>query len=184
MLGSIPLEILTLTFFDVQFASDLQFLTFTLEVVGLTLACIEVRFPRLAQRIVESFVSFEQRMERELKPFYQTVESLNARGDYRTANAIQVVNSWWVVTLALPLVFFGILQIGVYWRTGSWSLFFDLQLLLLLVAATMLAPLMYWLFGFVNRWVEGRAVGTFGILLAGLGVLGEGYQLITQLIAS
>lgn len=35
---------------------------------------------------------------------------------------------------------------------------------------------------FADRFVEGRAVGTFGMILAGIGVLGEAYQFTTQLV--
>ncbi len=35
---------------------------------------------------------------------------------------------------------------------------------------------------FAQRFVAGRAIGTLGILIAGLGLLGELYQLITQLV--
>ena len=35
---------------------------------------------------------------------------------------------------------------------------------------------------FARRFVAGRAIGTLGILIAGLGLLGELYQLLTQII--
>jgi len=35
---------------------------------------------------------------------------------------------------------------------------------------------------FINDWVPGRTVGTLGIIIAGLGVLGEAYQFTTQLV--
>ena len=35
---------------------------------------------------------------------------------------------------------------------------------------------------FAKRFVAGRAIGTLGILIAGLGLLGELYQFVTQLV--
>jgi len=35
---------------------------------------------------------------------------------------------------------------------------------------------------FASRFVTGRAIGTLGILIAGIGLLGELYQLLTQII--
>jgi hypothetical protein len=35
---------------------------------------------------------------------------------------------------------------------------------------------------FAQRFVAGRAIGTLGILIAGLGLLGELYQFVTQLV--
>jgi hypothetical protein len=33
-----------------------------------------------------------------------------------------------------------------------------------------------------SNWVNGREVGTLGIIIAGFGVLGEAYQFTTQLV--
>ena len=35
---------------------------------------------------------------------------------------------------------------------------------------------------FASDFVEGRTVGTLGIIIAGFGVLGEAYQFTTQLV--
>jgi len=47
------------------------------------------------------------------------------------------------------------------------------------VTATILLMLI-----FAVRFVEDRAVGTMGIIIASLGVLGEAYQLATQILVT
>jgi hypothetical protein len=174
-----------MTFFSNEIASVLQFFTFPLEVVGLTLATIEMRFPLIASRINRYFLeegSYQEAMSQNsilgalLQPEVPPVGPLRhlSRSQMRTF-AISVVGT---IICAFLLTAFFMLKQGHY-----------IPAVITLVALPLMIPITYItvavshrLYRFVNTWVPGRTVGTLGITLASVGVLGEAYQFAAQLV--
>ena len=174
-----------MTFFSNEIASMLQYFTFPLEVVGLTLATIEMRFPVMASRINGYFLeegSYQEAMSKNsilgalLQPEVPPVGPLrNLTRSQMRALGITMVGT--IVGIFLLTAFFMVRQ-GHY-----------LPAFITVVALPMMIPVTYItvgishrLYRFVNTWVPGRTVGTLGISLASVGVLGEAYQFTAQLV--
>ncbi|MFT7243931.1 MAG: hypothetical protein ACI82A_001279 [Candidatus Azotimanducaceae bacterium] len=68
-----------MVFFSNEMASILQYLTFPLEVIGLSLAFIEVRFPYTANIIDKYFV---RRASKKEPPFSQIMNKIWQKGQY------------------------------------------------------------------------------------------------------
>ena len=195
-----------MTFFNDNVATVLQYFTFPLEVVGFTLAFIEIRHPVLTnkmsgwiQLIVEKirvfFATGEDRRADEL-------EALTGKkiDDLMSANkrlvlflhSIRIVTPWLVfavVMLYLPTIGNFLLQIEVNQLTAGEQLELASRYSLIRAAigGMVFLGVVSFLFvtftlGFSQSFVEGRVVGTLGLVLASLGVLGEAYQFTTQLI--
>jgi hypothetical protein len=131
-----------MAYFSMEVATTLQYFTFPLEVVGLTFAAIEVRFPDKA-KLIARIVQFQDRNT--------TLGSLRERWPRVVLLAILMVAS-----IAL-----------------SWSI---------TLIAVVFSAITFLMIRLTSRWVPDRSVGTLGIVIAGFGVLGEAYQLTTQLV--
>ena len=195
-----------MAFFQPEFASTLQYFTFPLEVIGLTLATIEVRFPSTT-RSIASLLSKAAKphydIEQQRIELWEPVEKAWNRHQY-----VMVLVAWWAWfyrfysrrSLFGGLVLYFFVTIGFIllllitglvlaesfqqrWFISSvlwnpywiyiWSLGFPVYALITTVTSAS---------AFVERFVEGRAVGTLGIFIAGMGVAGEAYQFTTQLL--
>ena len=139
-------------FFSNEIAYTLQYFTFPLEVVGWTLASIEVTYPDGAL-LISRVVSFQD-WNTTLESFTERWKNPSEFGSFR----------YKIIGLLVLVV----ISIGV-------SSIITLGLVILALAIFILIRL-------TNRWVPDKAVGTLGIVLAGLGVLGEAYQFTTQLV--
>lgn len=191
--------------FSTQLLDTLQVVAFPLEVLGFSLALIEVRFPRLAEAMVNGIsrtvakavsrsASFEMQ-ERDSVSLLKHARSRLIGKDGGTnylslvlpAYVLKVV--WWAFLLwglALLTVILGAMIFGVSPDLAKGVL----QILLILampIAASgiicgldMLAGALVY---FTDRFVEGRAVGTLGLFIAGLGVLADGYQVAALALA-
>ena len=175
--------------FSNEMSNVLQMFTFPLEAVGLTLAAIEVRFPERAKRLaglIENIYSHFAGLE--------TKKWIRNRPRPMDANPGRYVllltryylspHSWadvWI-SIAFALVLAAMVGLAIYspnealspaWLSAEfWTTFVSISFLIILV--------LFWathkLAKITLNFVEGRAVGTLGIIIAGLGVLGEGYQ--------
>lgn len=141
-------------FFSNEFASTLQYFTFPLEVVGLTLAAIELRYPAQA-RIITRVVAFQDRNT--------TIESFTNR--WRNSSDFPTFR----YRIGLLVVLLAISTIVALSITLSLIIFSTVVFLMIRLT---------------NRWVPDRAVGTLGIIIASVGVLGDGYQFTAQLMSA
>lgn len=162
-----------------------QFIALLFELIGLSLAFIEVRLPETAARIA-----------RYLGQLAEPIEAMRNRSANKSKqeNKLSIslgklLNT--VLTIGtLPLIFiFVIKTIGVAWD-GTFSVAwlipqligFLFQLLIVILGLLILVVVLYFTVAagsdFATRFVEGRALGTLGIMLAAIGLLMEFYQLI------
>ncbi|MGE0621682.1 MAG: hypothetical protein AB7I04_01555 [Pseudomonadales bacterium] len=170
------------SFFNDAMAARLQYVTFPLELVGVTLALIEVRFPQLATRLTRQIERLSTPLEavrsgrsgallerslaallsRVLKAGFYVLAAFYAIGLVRSLLGEAPLMDW------LPGMIVGFLVSAVL-----------VAILLVIVGVTV-----YFLVvggsGFARRFAAGRAIGTLGLLIAGLGLLGELYQFLNQ----
>lgn len=133
-------------------ASTLQFFTFPLELIGLTLATIEVRFPMLAGQLANRVLAVVEENER---------EAGNWKRVLKTRDAI------------IALLGIAVLVIVIFTTGKAWTAILGFFLVAVVTSASYLIAV---------KWVPGRTIGTLGLIVAGFGVLGEFYQVVTQLV--
>lgn len=166
---------------DFQF----QLVTFMLELCGLTLALVEVRMPLLGARIARFLGELAAPIE-DLRRERQAIGSDDGVLGKRLERVLTRV-----VTLGSVTVF-GIFFLEVLTRivnegfAAAWFVPLMVNYLILMI----IAMIMFTLIGvalfftvaagsdFATRFVEGRAVGTLGIILASLGLALEFFQLL------
>lgn len=159
-----------MTFFNEEASSQIQYLTFPLEMLGFSLAFIEIRYPHIAKKIAQlQFVSAKLFDDSDKLPDASTRKKLN-----------QTLGTF--IVLALCILF--LILISGAWATGNITEVYPIEnryiesLLVLLLILTTTAVI----FGISSKWVRGREVGTFGLILAGMSLLGESYQFIAQIV--
>jgi hypothetical protein len=172
-------------FFSNELASTLQYFTFPFEVVGLTLAAIEMRFPVVASRIntyllaeegYQALLSQKSIFDLLLHPEVPPVGPLSKLSRLQMRSL--------VISIAGTIVFVFLLEAHNLFQQGYY-----LPSFITVVVLVLMVPFTYagiWvsngLYKFINNWVPGRTVGTLGIIIAAFGVLGEAYQFTTQLV--
>ena len=147
-------------FFSNEMANTLQYFTFPMEVVGLTLAAIEVRFPGTAELLADRVSDWRSLMGGKIE---------------HPLRFLLIAAAIFVTTVS-----FGILQKDMslnIWLLYSFQSFIYVTSFVICLPIV-LAPLLL----IAQKFVEGRTVGTLGIIIAGFGVLGEAYQFTTQLV--
>jgi len=189
-------------FFSNEIASTLQYFTFPLEVVGLMLATIEVRSPTMAAAITSSIKDFVtpryEKMLKDLQEEHTAIflgkqirsmisqvkkkpEFLPFWFSYKTHKLLQSGSLLLVIAglaVFLAPMFLNRYPIEIHNTLGLWLFIVGIGLFTM----SMLDLALGWIAFFTDRFVKGRAVGTVGIIIAGFGVLGEGYQFATQLV--
>jgi hypothetical protein len=150
-----------------SWADGVQLVSFPLEVIGLLLAWIEVRRPRVAARITELLIE----IGRTGRFFYtnRDIEPLALR--LFTLFHLVVLVAFWLSLLVVdwhlpadPLPRLAVLIIA---------------LALPVTSASVLLRLTAGVLGVLSRFSGGRALGALGFLLACVGVLGEAYQVVS-----
>ncbi|XOV89734.1 MAG: hypothetical protein ACFHX7_07580 [Pseudomonadota bacterium] len=173
--------------FDPDVAAALQYVTLPLELIGLLLALIEVRFPRAAASLTRQIARLAAPMEalRSDEPFDRTAPIERSLGLLLR----RVIHAGFLL-----LTLFFLLQMGIGLLQGEagvgWLLGFLIGYLIAGIIMTVMLVVVcvvtYFLVisssDFAQRFVAGHAIGTLGILIAGLGLLGEVYQLLTQMM--
>ena len=152
-------------FFSNEIASTLQYFTFPLEVIGLTLAAIEVRFPKLAARMHQYLVQDQQEFQKQF--------------DY---GFLKTLKTSYLVQITLILYLLAVLTFAYFEDNLIGGLGFAVAPLILIPFLSFGSTLMLRAYGFLTNWVPERSVGTLGLIVAGFGILGEAYQFTTQLV--
>lgn len=174
------------TFFNETIAASLQYVTFPLELTGLALALIEVRFPKAAEYLT-------RKIERLSAPI-QELRSGQSRGDStmeRSLGALlsRLIKTGFYILTAIYLgkLIYELITLGPGPDRLVGMLFsYIISGIIMIVALVVIGVTVYFLVvggsDFARRFVAGRAIGTLGILIAGVGLLGELYQVLTQLV--
>tara|TARA_B100000315_G_scaffold185806_1_gene174990 strand:- start:20768 stop:21280 length:513 start_codon:yes stop_codon:yes gene_type:complete len=165
--------------FSNELSNTLQMFTFPLEVIGLTLAAVEVRFPELAARLA----GYVSREAKSMTPIGQLemwnaqrrkTSSLSPIREKMNLYLLPVISYTRFMPIALGLTFVGMIIISILNADFHGLLMMSLLMLVVICYGSLIY--------FADRFVEGRAVGTLGIIIAGLGVLGEAYQFTALLL--
>ena len=168
--------------------SDIQFqtLTFLLEFFGLLLAFVEVRLPGAAARIARHLARLAAPIEQLRRPpgTDESSDQLLARTLGRLLQTVLGVGTLPVMAMFLFSLWQAYASDSV---TLAWLIPELISHVILLIVVTLVLLLLSLLFyftvvggsDFATRFVEGRAVGTLGIMLAALGFALESYQLLT-----
>jgi hypothetical protein len=174
-----------MAFFSNEIAATLQYFTFPLELIGITLAAIEVRFPLMASRInrylleeagYQDLLSQKTLTDLMLHPEIPPVGPLSKLTQLQMKTLV-------ISTVSIVLMIFGFALISMYQQEHYLPLLITLAALILLVPFTYAGiRISNTAYRFINSWVPGRTVGTLGIIIAGFGVLGEAYQFTTQFV--
>ena len=174
------------TFFNETVAAGLQYVTFPLELIGLTLALIEVRFPRLAAYLTQQIEHLSAPM-RDLRSDQANNESMMERSLGLLLSRVLRTGFYILTAIYTAKLIYQLLDRGpeTSWLIGL-LISYIISGVIVTVALLVLGLTMYFLVvggsDFARRFVAGRAIGTLGILIAGIGLLGELYQLLTQII--
>jgi hypothetical protein len=144
--------------FDEELANELQFITFALEVLGVTLAFIEIKYPALADKI-ERFIRDSEHAVRRL-------------GERLTDGRLIE----WTMTIFI-IVFF--LSLADWWDlyTLPWFVWVIFGIVYAVVGLIFGLFLIEELIKFLNHSSNGRALGALGIALAMLGLIGDLIQI-------
>ena len=167
--------------FSNEIAATLQYFTFPMEVVGLTLATIEVRFPEVAGRLNGYLLKDLELSGSQLKDFAKGKKWFEPPPN---SPFTEKQHKW--LTISGYVFLFGcmVFFIAHLFESGLYMLALRVFVApFIAVAGTALLVILFFpVYRFINHWVPGRTVGTLGILIAGFGVLGEAYQFTTQLV--
>jgi hypothetical protein len=150
----------------------IQFVSMFLEIIGITLAYIEIRYKPLANRIEERILQEENRI---MDFSYKLIKN-------KFFSALITVFVTVVFFIEIPYLagFFdrilpeewGGVKLGVIWSTLPVIFLFVLGFVFILFS-----DFLSWL----NRFSNGHAIGALGVVVTFLGLLGETYQVITIL---
>ena len=129
-----------------EISDALQYFTLPVELIGFTLALIEIRFPVFASRLSKIIVKTEKRSS----GFNPDLSKLAA-----------IASVCFFLSFGVAIVLFQIPEWLVYGGCGVVMSFG--------LGHTIAA-----------RWIPNRAIGTIGLIMAALGLLGELYQIWVQ----
>lgn len=161
-----------MTFFNETASNYIQFISMFLEMVGITLAYIEIRYKPLANKIESRILQEEIR----IKDFgYRLIKNKSFSS---------------LITIFITVVFFieipymvgffdriipadwNHVKIAVIWLTAPFIILFLAGFLFIL-----LCDFIAWL----NHFSHGHAIGALGVVVTFLGLIGETYQVLTIL---
>jgi len=171
-----------LTFFNEIVAARLQYVTFPLELVGFSLALIEVRFPKAAAYLTRHV----ERLATPMRDFSGDHVTMERSLEAFLSRLLKAGLTLFVLAYLAQLGY-RMAMADWHWTPGFAELlsFLIVGVVLTIVLALLGLVTFFLVTGsseFARRFVAGRAIGTLGILIAGLGLLGELYQLMTQLL--
>ena len=173
-------------FFSNEIAFTLQYFTFPLEVIGFTLALIEVRFSTFAAFLHYKMESILKRQEIEKeRGIFKSILNLKDEGMIKAYGEEGAKTRYQILSATAILLFLGLIinEAWRYLRLDFATNGTDLMFFLTLIPVIALFSIgMFYLTRFVVRWVPDRSVGNLGIIIAGFGILGEAYQFTTQLV--
>ncbi len=160
-------------FFNETASQYLQFISMVFEVVGITLAYIEIRYKPLANKIEGKILAEESR----IKDFaYKLIE-----------NKLSVT----LITVFITIVFFIEIPylVGFFdriipndWKNTEaiiiWATLPIVIMFVVLIGLILMGDFVSWL----NHFSEGHAIGALGVVVTFLGLLGDTYQAITIIV--
>ncbi len=160
-------------FFNETASQYLQFVSMVFEIVGITLAYVEIRYKPLANKIEMKILAEESRIK-----------------DFATKlleNKLSVT----LITVFVTMVFFIEVPylVGFFdriipqdWKHVEtaviWLTFPIIFLFIALIGSILMGDFVSWL----NHFSEGHAIGALGVVITFLGLLGDTYQAITILV--
>ncbi|MEQ8859320.1 MAG: hypothetical protein RIC56_11800 [Pseudomonadales bacterium] len=176
-------------------AANLQFFTLPMEIIGFALALIEVRFPKAAQRLARFVAGLAE-------PIARIRASGNGGPGGAADQLAEAALERSLKALLTRVITIGLVVVVIYFLVGllirasaggatlGWAVGEVIALavtsVFVVVALVVVSLAVYFSVtagsDFIQRFVAGRAVGTLGILIAGIGVLGECYQLATYML--
>ena len=170
------------TFFNESVAASLQYFTFPLELIGVTLALIELRFPKTAAYLT-------RQIERASMPLQALRSGSDAMIERSLATLLTrlltlgyvILSAIYAVTIISRLIDRGF---EPEWLIGVFINYLVVAVILTVALVILGLTLFFVVIGgsdFARRFVAGRAIGTLGIIIAGLGLLGELYQFLHQI---
>ena len=165
--------IFCLNFFNNTASDYIQFISMFLEIIGITLAYIEIRYKSLANQI-ESKIMLEESRIKNLA--------------YRLIDNKLFIS---LVTIFITVIFFIEIPylVGFYDRVipQEWThikamiIWFTLPIIFLFAVGLsfiILGDFVSWL----NQFSDGHAIGALGVVVTTMGLCGDTYQVITILI--
>jgi hypothetical protein len=179
--------------FNEDTAAFLQYFTFPLEVIGISLALIEVRFQNLTRRLNLRLKRTYDLIKASEKRFYEKHLWLKSIND---KVGTDLPAPGWLQTFFFGLIITAIIAASAviaskvlrdqglltpYIHEANRLLFMDF-IVWIYFPGFVLTTIILLMLIFTVRFVEDRAVGTVGILIASLGLIGEAYQLAPQII--
>jgi predicted PurR-regulated permease PerM len=162
-----------LRFFTESASDYIQFISMFLEIIGITLAYIEIRYKPLANRI-EAKILYE---ETRIRNF---VSRLN---DNKLFVSLATIFFVFIFFLDIPYLvgFFDRIVPEKWTGTLMWVIRLTIPIIVFFVAGVgfiLFGDFVSWL----NRFSNGHAIGALGVVVTFLGLLGETYQVITILM--
>ena len=162
-----------MSLFNETASNYVQFISMVFEIVGITLAYIEIRYKSLANQIEMRIQNDESRIKEFAMRLLQNKFSVS----------LITVFIMTVFFIEIPyLVGFFDRIIPEHWRNIEtvvvWLTFPIIFMFIGLIAMILMGDFVAWL----NRFSEGHAIGALGVVVTFLGLLGDTYQAITILI--
>lgn len=173
--------------FNETIAARLQYVTFPLELIGLALALIEVRFPTTAAWLTRQIGRLASPIEA-LRSGQSGSDSVMERSLAVMLSRMIRAGFYVLTAIYLARLVYRLLADGAHAAAMLGLLVsYVVSAIVMTVALVLVGLTVFFIVvggsDFAQRFVAGRAIGTLGILIAGLGLLGELYQFLTQLLA-
>ena len=171
--------------FNELIAARLQYLTFPLELAGIALALIELRFPALADYLTRQI----ERLAMPMSAARREVDDDTSALEHSLGTFLSRLLQAGFYAITLFYVVMAVVGVTVRGFDADWFFGFAIGYVMSVIGLTVLLVTLgvmtfFIVVGgsdFAQRFVAGRAIGTLGILIAGLGLLGELYQLLVQI---
>lgn len=157
-------------FFNENTSNYLQFFSMTMEVLGISLAYLEIKYKSIARSIEEKILNDEEK----IKEFAMKLM------ENKIFSALVTIFIIILFFFFVPYMFgfydhvlppdMKSIQQTIMWVTSPVIVLFIIGLCLIL-----LGDFVSWL----NHFSDGHAIGALGVVITGLGLLGEVYQILT-----
>ncbi|MDH5599483.1 MAG: hypothetical protein OEY34_10185 [Cyclobacteriaceae bacterium] len=162
-----------MTFFNDTVSDIFQFITINLELVGLTLAFIEIKLPNTANKIERGMFTAETKVR-------NFGEQMISHKMFSSLITLCIFVGFFFEIPAAAGFFDEVFPPNVL-KFMDYLLYFSIVVTLLVLIGFGVI-----LFGefmaALNRFSNGKAIGALGVLLASLGLVGEIYQVINILV--
>ena len=162
-----------MTFFNDTVSDVFQFITINLELVGITLAFIEIKLPDTANKIENGMFSAETKVR-------NFAEKMIGHKLFSSMITLCIIVGFFFEIPAAAGFFDAVFPADVL-RFMDYLLYFSIAITLVVVLGFGVILLGEFIAA-LNRFSNGKAIGALGVFLASLGLVGEIYQVINILI--